>query len=146
MPRLPLSAAAFLFCISCTTGCALLFPATHSRGLLASKMINLSSAVDFYFSELPSAPIAVDDAELLAAATEHDKLLPASEFKHYQLKVEYQNSHAVLLLCNRDGDRALMEDVGCTARLDRMVSEKDIPCTFTLKVNRDCEVVGGDSE
>jgi hypothetical protein len=109
-------------------------------------MINLSSAVDFYFSELPSAPIAVDDAELLAAATEHDKLLLADEFKHYQLKVEYQNAHAVLLLCNKDGNRALMEDVGCTARLDRLVSEKNTPCSFTLKVNRDCEVEGGDPE
>lgn len=139
------STAALLFCVSCTSSCSPL-PPKYNRGLLASKMINLSSAVDFYFSELPAAPIAVDDAELLAAATEHDKLLLADEFKHYQLKVEYQNAHAVLLLCNKDGNRALMEDVGCTARLDRLVSEKDTPCSFTLKVNRDCEVEGGDPE
>ncbi len=104
------SAAALLLCVSCASSCSQRSD-KHDRGLLASKMINLSAAVDFHFSELPAAPFALDDAELLVAATTHDKLLLAEEFDHYQLKVEYQNAHAVLLLCTKEG-QALMEDGG----------------------------------
>ena len=54
--------------------------------------------------------------------------------------VEYQAGHAVLLLCSEDGGRALMEDAGCSARLDRKMFRENLPCTFTLRVNEDCEV------
>ena len=142
MSRFPSPALAAFFCLCClcgTTGCSLL-STQPKRGTLAAKMMNLSAAVESYFSELSGPPSGMEDKEILKLATEHDDELLASEFKRYQLKVEYQAGHAVLLLCNKDGDRVLMEDVGCSAALDRKAFDQKLPCAFTLKVNAACEV------
>lgn len=114
------------------------------RDSLAASLVNLSAAVDEYFSELPHPP-ANDNATILAKATASDPTLLAPELKRYLLKVRYQQSHAVLLLCSKDGGRVLMEDAGCSARLDRQVMAP-LPCEFTLRVTEDCEVEGGDPE
>ena len=141
MSRFPASALAALLCLCCTAGCSLL-SAQPKRGTLAAKMMNLSAAVESYFSELPGPPRDMEDKDILELATEHDHDLLAGEFRCFQLKVEYQAGHAVLLLCSKDGSRALMEDVGCSAPLDRKAFDKDLPCAFTLKVNAACEVEG----
>ena len=136
-----------LLCLACgcIAGCSL-WGAQPKRGTLAAKLMNLSAAVDMYFAELPGPPVDGEDQELLKRATAHDKDLLADEFARYQLKVKYQAGHAVLLLCNRDGTKALMEDVGCSARLDRKAFRKNLPCTFTLTVNEECVVEGADPE
>jgi hypothetical protein len=114
------------------------------RGILSTKMVNLSSAVDTYFADLPGAP-ADSDAIILQKSTQHDKRLMAPEFEHYVLKVQYQNPYAVLLLCSEDGKSAIMEDAGCSARLDRQVSHFT-PCEFTLHVSQSCHVEGADPQ
>jgi hypothetical protein len=118
-------------------------PDAEERGRLSTKMVNLSSAVDTYFSDLSKAP-SDSDATILQNATRHDERLLASDFEPYMLKVKYLNPYAVLLLCSKDGTRAIMEDAGCSARLDRQVAN-DAPCEFTLLVNQGCQVVGADS-
>ena len=135
----PTPTVALLLCLTCTAGCSLL-SAQPKRGTLVAKMMNLSAAVESYFSELSGPPPDMEDKEILELATEHDEDLLASEFDRFQLKVAYQAGHAVLLLCNKDGDRALIEDVGCSAALDRKAFDKNMPCTFTLKINAACEV------
>ncbi len=114
------------------------------RGKLSTSMVNLSASVDTYFSTLLSAPTE-GDADILTKATSHDPDLLAPEFKSYLLKVSYQNTHAVLLLCSKAGNAALMEDAGCSARLDRQVTGSS-PCEFTLKVSMDCQIEGGDAQ
>ena len=114
------------------------------RGRLSTKMVNLSSAVNTYFADLPAAPTD-SDATILQNATRHDKRLLAPEFQPYVLKVQYQNPYAVLLLCSKDGTRAIMEDAGCSARLDRQVTHV-APCEFTLRVSRGCQVEGADPQ
>ena len=136
---------ALLLCLACCAGCSLL-STQPERGTLAAKMMNLSAAVDIYFSELPNPPADMEAEELLELATEHDEDLLADEFDQYRLKVAYQAGHAVLLLCTKDGSRALLEDAGCSARLDRKAFRKDLICTFALKVNKDCAVEGADPE
>lgn len=135
-------AAAFLLgaCVTPTDDS----PDAGERGRLSTKMVNLSSAVNTYFADLPAAPTD-SDVTILENATRHDKRLLASEFKPYMLKVQYQNPYAVLLLCSRDGTRAIMEDAGCSARLDRQVT-RAAPCEFTLRVSRGCQVEGGDPQ
>ena len=113
-------------------------PDAKERGHLSTKMVNLSSAVNTYFTHLSEAPTD-SDATILQKATNHDKSLLAPEFEQYVLKVQYQNRYAVLLLCSKDGQRAIMEDVGCSARLDRQVTDV-APCEFTLRVNPGCYV------
>lgn len=116
----------------------------EKRGILSTKMVNLSSAVDTYFTDLPKPPTEID-AAILQNATHRDKRLLATEFELYVLKVQYQNPYAVLLLCSKDGKRAIMEDAGCSARLDRQVTN-DAPCEFTLHVSQGCIVEGTDSQ
>ena len=117
-------------------------PDAKERGYLSTKMVNLSSAVNTYFTDLSKAPTD-SDATILQNATHHDKSLLAPEFEHFVLKVQYQNRYAVLLLCSKDGQRAIMEDVGCSARLDRQVTNV-VPCEFTLRVSQGCHVEGAD--
>lgn len=119
-------------------------PDAEERGRLSTKMVNLSSAVDTYFTDLSKAPSDSDDT-ILQNATRHDERLLASDFEPYMLKVKYLNPYAVLLLCSKDGTRAIMEDAGCSARLDRQVTN-EAPCEFTLLVNQGCQVVGADSQ
>lgn len=117
-------------------------PSAKERGRLSTQMVNLSSAVDAYFADLPQAPTD-SDAVILQNATRHDKRLLAPEFEPYMLKVQYQNPYAVLLLCSKDGQWAIMEDAGCSARLDRQVMHR-AACEFTLRVKQGCQVEGAD--
>lgn len=114
------------------------------RGRLGTYMVNLSSAVNMYFSPLAGPPTE-EDAVLLRQATAHDPALLAPAFDPYLLRVQFQQPFAVLLLCTKDGRRAIMEDVGCSARLDRQV-RGDAPCEFTLRVSKGCRVEGADPE
>lgn len=116
-------------------------PDDEERGRLSTKMVNLSSAVDAYFSDLPEAPTE-DDQAILKNATQHDSRLLSPEFEPYLLKVQYQAPYAVLLLCSKDGQVAIMEDAGCSARLDRQVIDEEAPCEFTLRVSQGCQVDG----
>lgn len=119
-------------------------PSAKERGRLSTQMVNLSAAVDAYFADLSQAPTD-SDAAILQMATRHDKRLLAPEFEPYMLKVQYQNPYAVLLLCSKDGIQAIMEDAGCSARLDRQVMDR-APCKFTLRVKQGCQVEGADPQ
>lgn len=118
-------------------------PDEAERGRLSTKMVNLSSAVDTYFSFLPKAP-GESDSMILQSATSHDPRLMAPDFEPYEIKVQYQNPYAILLLCSKEGDRAIIEDAGCSARIDRQITAP-APCEFTLNVTRGCQVQGADS-
>lgn len=138
--RVLIKLAATLLLGACAASLAA--PNAKERGHLSTKMVNLSSAVDTYFADLPAAPSG-DDAGILQNATRHDPRLLAAEFQRYTLKVQYQSPYAVLLLCSKDGTRAIMEDAGCSARLDRQSIHK-APCEFTLRVSQGCQVEGAD--
>lgn len=142
--RLLISLATALLVGACVSSIAAA-PDAKERGRLSSKMVNLSSAVDAYFADLAEAPID-SDFNILENATRHDSSLLASEFEPYLLKVQYQKSYAILLLCSKDGSRTIMEDAGCSARLDRQVADAAAPCKFTLVVKRSCEVEGADPQ
>ncbi len=130
-----------LLLVACVTATA---PDAEERGILSTKMVNLSAAVDTYFADLPDAPTD-SDTVVLHNATLHDKRLLAPELERYVLKVQYQNPYAVLLLCSKDGKSAIMEDAGCSARLDRQVTHV-APCEFTLRVSQGCHVEGADPQ
>ncbi|MHB1117740.1 hypothetical protein [Sideroxydans sp.] len=125
-------------CISATADT----PSASERGILSTKTVNLSSAVDIYFSDFTEEP-KESVATTLKNATQHDKRLLDKVFSNYELKVQYQNPYAVLLICSKDGRSAIMEDAGCSARIDRQVTSS-APCEFTLKVTHGCTVDGGD--
>lgn len=80
---------------------------------LASKLKDIAAAVDgtLKFSENTD-----DDPQALLMAAINNDISKIAPFEGYQLKVETQANHAVLLLCKNDV--ILIEDAGCTARSD----------------------------
>jgi hypothetical protein len=97
---------------------------------LANQLINLSSTVQ--------GLVSMQEREALI-------LRQRKEFAPYQLKVQYQHPYAILLLCTQDGKQALLEDAGCSAKLDRKV-RNEAPCEFTLRVKENCQVQGADMQ
>lgn len=104
----------------------------------AAALTKLSSAIEA-FVRYENVPSNITEAEVLRLATKHDSGLLAP-FSAYQLRVMQQDRHAVVLMCSADGTRGLLEDVGCTARLDKhhWQSSKSEPCEFTLKASEIC--------
>ncbi|MCW5199917.1 hypothetical protein VU05_04320 [Desulfobulbus sp. F1] len=97
---------------------------------LATQLVDLSSRVE---------------GLMITQESEAEILRQTEKFAPYQLKVQYQHPYAVLLLCTPDGKQALLEDVGCSAKLDRKV-RNEAPCEFTLRVKENCQVQGADMQ
>jgi len=74
------------------------------------------------------------DAQLLALATKHkpEMLEPLAK---YVVRVKREDGHAVVLICARKANVALLEDTGCTARTDRHAwrSNPAVPCEFSVR-------------
>ena len=81
----------------------------------------------------------MSDEELLEFSTKHDVSL-REPFHEYKVKILRQNRHAIVLVCTKDGAKALLEDVGCTAEMvyNRWMPKELPPCTFTLSSD-ECE-------
>lgn len=106
--------------------------------ILGSALTKLSAAVESTV-RYKNPPAEISDAELLLLATQHDpKLL--EPFVDYTIKLLRQARHAILLVCTRDGTRALLEDAGCTAEMDKHLWKDHSArvCKFTLEVQTVC--------
>lgn len=89
---------------------------------LTTKLTAATEAVALY-----SAPLPVD---LIAAATAEDPGLRQA-FDAYSVAARVSGGHAHVLVCTKDKKRALLEDVGCTARLDAHRWKTASACAFT---------------
>lgn len=110
------------------------FPDEKERADLSVKMKILSWTMDGYFAKQASPPTGSDEEILRQAAAGKTE-----DFAPYLLKMQYQQPYAVLLLCTKDGSRAIIEDAGCSMRVDRQVRD-EAPCAFTLRVSEGCRV------
>lgn len=118
-----------------TLGCASVGQSPNEETMLiqASALTKLSAAAESAV-RYKDAPEDLSDRALLQWATSHDPALLAP-FPAYTLKVLRQDRHAVVLMCTEDGAIALLEDAGCTAKLDRH-RWRDMPdavCGFSLE-------------
>lgn len=75
------------------------------------------------------------DAELLEEATAHDPTV-LDQFENYELRASQKGGHAVVTMCDANGSEALLQDLGCTAKLDKHFwqTKTQEPCT-TEQVN-----------
>lgn len=82
----------------------------------ASALTKVSSALEaaVYFD---TPPDGLQDRALLEYATEYDPTL-LEPFDDLTLKADYANRHGVVMVCDEQGHEALMQDLGCTAKLD----------------------------
>jgi len=106
---------------------------------LASALTKLSAAVESTVG-FKSPPPELKDQGLAELSTKHNpKIL--EPFAEYTVKTYSQNSHAVVLICDKEGKLALLEDAGCTSPMDkhwwRDQPEKD--CSFTIKIDEVCQ-------
>lgn len=105
---------------------------------LASALTRLTSAVESAVRYKNVPPDAGDEA-VLDLATKHDRSL-LEPFARYRLRIQRQGRDAVVLVCSRKHAVRLLEDAGCSARLDRhhWQSTVALPCEFTIDVATAC--------
>jgi len=121
--------------VSLSVGCTTIQYNDEEMYDLASEFKDLSQPVDGYlkFSDMEFK----DGAELLDLVS---KEYPnkVDDFVGYDIKVDIQSDNAVLLLC--DEDIALIEDVGCNAKVDQILW-KNIQrnsCEFKIEASKIC--------
>jgi hypothetical protein len=106
---------------------------------LASALTKLAAAVEATVFETPGDQ--TEGPVLLATATRDNPQLLAP-FARYTLHAKRDGGHAFVLVCSPDGLTALLEDAGCSAKLDahhwKAVPQR--PCAFTLTAARACAV------
>lgn len=111
---------------------------SESMFKLASALTKLSSAVESTVN-LDNPPPGISDSELLVISTKHDPRL-LEPFNDYYLRVLSQEQHSIVLVCTKDRKRGLLEDAGCSSKLD-MHLWRDQPgnnCDFTLSPSSVC--------
>lgn len=104
----------------------------------ASALTKLSAAVEATVLYRDPSPTLTDD-ELLRLATASDPRL-LQEFDGLKLRVRKEPQVVTLLVCSVDADFALLEDVSCTAKLDRhhWRDSASTLCEFTLRTAEVC--------
>jgi hypothetical protein len=121
-------------------GCASPRTAPDAETMLvqASALTKLAAAAESAV-RYKHAPENLADRALLQWATAHDPALLAP-FSRYTLKVLRRDRHAIVLVCGEAGSVALLEDAGCSARLDsqRWRETPGAPCAFTLAPSTVC--------
>ena len=106
---------------------------------LASALTKLSSETEALV-RYGNPPPPITEEELLKLATKNDPGF-LDTFNGYTLHALSQDRHVIILLCTEDRKQGLLEDLGCTASLDRNLWQEDaaMPCEFTLSVELGCQ-------
>jgi hypothetical protein len=134
MKKLTICAALLLLSACVSTGDAVRQETMLTQASALTKLSSATEALVRYGQ--PHA--GMDDAALLAEATRDDPAL-LTPFAAYQVRVLNQDRHAVVLVCTKDGGRALLEDAGCTGKMDVHHWEKAAaPCAFSVSVPATC--------
>ena len=118
-------------------GCASL-PDANQMNRVASSLTKLSAAVDAVvrYDDIPQD--ASDLAILSKVAASNPTLL--DDFKGLQLKLIRSAEDSAVLVCDASGRNALLEDAGCTAKLDahRWNTQSPSPCEPSLSLKQLC--------
>lgn len=135
--RTPLIAIAALVIGALLSGCALR-PSEREMNYLASALTKVSAAVDATVRFRPS-PADASQAQILQLSTAHDAGL-LKPFDHYTVHVLRSGRLSAVLVCDSSGKVALLEDAGCTAKLDehRWASPTAQWCEFTMDLPAVC--------
>jgi len=112
-------------------------PNSEEMFIKASALTKLATAVESTV-HYKNPPPGLDEKELLMRATQHDPAL-LQNFKGYKVRVLRQDKHSVVLICDASGQRALLEDAGCSGRMDRhRWMGKPQPCEFSVDTKEIC--------
>jgi len=127
---------AFVFLPS---ACALNSYSQENVAPLGPALTKLSFAMEACLKSDNPPPEDIEDDVLLMQCTEYDPTL-LMPFEDYMVMVLRQNKRAVLLVCDKEKRRALIEDASCTARLDKRFwqEESPKPCEFSIEIDKVC--------
>lgn len=108
----------------------------------ASELTKLTTAVESAVRYEQDQSANLGDSELLKFATSNDPVL-LKRFAGLKVRVSKSNDlDAAILICTGDGSKALLEDAGCTAAMDRH-AWREVPeagCEFKLNLTSLCTV------
>ncbi|TWO68070.1 hypothetical protein FN976_24345 [Caenimonas sedimenti] len=119
-------------------GACALRPSEREMNYLASALTKVSAGVDATVRFRPP-PAGASEAEVLQMSTAHDPGL-LKPFADYTVRVQRSGRASAVLVCDRGGSTALLEDAGCTAKLDEHRWSASTPqrCEFTLDLSTVC--------
>ena len=125
--------------LSLVAGCAPTPKRPYSEEMFikASALTKLAAAVESTV-RYKNPPPGLDEKELLMRATQHDPAL-LQNFKGYKVRVLRQDKHSVVLVCDVSGQRALLEDAGCSGRMDRHRWMNKQLCEFSVDIREVCD-------
>lgn len=113
-------------------------PDVNEMNRVASSLTKLSAAVDAVvrYDDLPQD---ADDSTILSKVSASNPTL-LDDFKGMQLKLIRSAEDSAVLVCDARGRTALLEDAGCTAKLDahRWNSQPRSPCEPLLNLKQLC--------
>lgn len=121
------------------TGCATAGPTVDSESMYitASALTKLTASVESTV-RYKNPPNDISDEDLLILATEHDPSLLVP-FSRHLVRVLREDRHAVVLVCSEDGSSGLLEDIGCTAAMDKHLWQiEGSGCEFTTSPASAC--------
>lgn len=137
--KLVIQGIALCFVFQVSAGC------TVSRASEAEKMYVIGSALTKLCASVEATvrygdpPVGISDEELLTIATKHDPglLVPFADFK---VRINQEEKHAAILVCNKEGGKGLLEDACCSAQLDKYLwnAEPSNQCEFTIDIKAIC--------
>lgn len=110
----------------------------EAMNIKASELTKLSTAAESTV-RYKNPPAGLDEMGLLRLSSRHDPQL-LQNFVGFKVRILARDKHAVVLVCTADGQRALLEDAGCTAKFDQYLwdAAPPKPCDFTLDVASVC--------
>ncbi|MFI5296364.1 MAG: hypothetical protein ACHQ0Y_15230 [Thermodesulfovibrionales bacterium] len=122
-------------CAILIVGCVTTPKDPHLQAIeaLGNPVYSLSAAVDVVADRLPAD---TGDSAILSAATAKDPSLLAP-FAGYTVKARIEGKAGVILICDKDGKHAYIEDVSCTPQVDTW-RPTGSPCVFFLDVKKVC--------
>ncbi|PCI37675.1 MAG: hypothetical protein COB46_13185 [Rhodospirillaceae bacterium] len=118
----------------------------HTGSTDEETMLGLASALTKVSAATNSAvrykhpPADLKDRALLDFATAHNPSL-LNKFEGYVLKARQSGKSSSVLVCDEQGKTALIEDTGCTAKLDVHLWQSDPlkACEYDLDIKAVCK-------
>jgi hypothetical protein len=122
--------------VGCCAWCTKQDTTEEAMFIKASALTKLSTAVEVTIN-IEEPDKSVSDQEILRISTEDDPSL-LEPFKNNVIKINREFGHAVILVCSEDGKQGLLEDAGCTAKMDEYLWNKVNACAFTILSSSVC--------
>jgi hypothetical protein len=104
--------------------------------ILASAATKVAAKLDAYVM-LHADASKMTEKDLVIRLREGDPGL-LSEFDDFALRPRVAGENSSILVCDKEADRALLEDAGCSAISDLHLWKESKPCDFQLDLEAVC--------